>query len=77
MGATGSTGPPTADYLAQHAPDGLRWALAGRNRAKLEALAERLGVDVPLLHADVGDEASLRSVELLAREVMPQVRQAA
>ena len=62
FGATGFTGALTAEYLAQHAGDGLRWALAGRNRAKLEALCERLGIDVPLLHADVGDEASLRTV---------------
>jgi len=73
FGATGFTGALTAEYLAQHAPGGLRWALAGRNRAKLEALAERLGVDVPLLHADVGDEASLRSVAESARVVITTV----
>ena len=39
FGATGFTGALTAEYLARHAPDGLRWALAGRNRAKLEALS--------------------------------------
>ena len=73
FGATGFTGALTAEYLAQHAPDGLRWALAGRNRAKLEALAQRLGVDVPLLHADVNDEASLRSVAESARVVITTV----
>ena len=31
-GATGFTGRLTAEYLARNAP-GLRWALAGRNRA--------------------------------------------
>src|SRR4051812_29287955 len=73
FGATGFTGALTAEYLAQHAPDGLRWALAGRNRAKLEALAGRLGIDVPLLHADVEDEASLRSVAESARVVITTV----
>jgi short subunit dehydrogenase-like uncharacterized protein len=72
FGATGFTGALTAEYLAGHA-DGLRWALAGRNRAKLEALSERLGVDVPLLHADVTDEASLRSVAQAARVVITTV----
>src|SRR3954449_11481613 len=73
FGATGFTGALTAEYLAGHAPDGLRWALAGRNRAKLDALSERLGIDVPLLHADVGDEASLRSVAASARVVITTV----
>src|SRR5690349_24873976 len=72
FGATGFTGALTAEYLAGHA-DGLRWALAGRNRAKLEALSERLGIDVPLLHADVGDEASLRTVAESARLVITTV----
>jgi saccharopine dehydrogenase (NAD+, L-glutamate forming) len=72
FGATGFTGALTAEYLAAHA-DWLRWALAGRNRAKLEALAQRLGVDVPLLHADVTDERSLRSVAEAARVVITTV----
>jgi saccharopine dehydrogenase (NAD+, L-glutamate forming) len=72
FGATGFTGALTAEYLAAHA-DGLRWALAGRNRAKLEALAQRIGVDVPLLHADVTDERSLRSVAEAARVVITTV----
>jgi short subunit dehydrogenase-like uncharacterized protein len=73
FGATGFTGALTAEYLAEHGGDGLRWALAGRNRAKLEALAERLGVDVPLLHADVTDEASLRAVAQAAKVVITTV----
>jgi short subunit dehydrogenase-like uncharacterized protein len=73
FGATGFTGALTAEYLAQHAGEGLRWALAGRNRAKLEALSERLGLDVPLLHADVTDDASLRAVAEGARVVITTV----
>jgi short subunit dehydrogenase-like uncharacterized protein len=73
FGATGFTGALTAQYLAEHAGDGLRWALAGRNRAKLEALSERLGVDVPLLHADVTEDASLRDVAGSARVVITTV----
>jgi short subunit dehydrogenase-like uncharacterized protein len=72
FGATGFTGALTAEYLAGHA-NGLRWGLAGRNRAKLEALSQRLGVDVPLLHADVNDERSLRSVAEAARVVITTV----
>ena len=36
FGATGFTGGLTAEYLARNAPDGLRWALVGRNLGKLE-----------------------------------------
>ena len=36
FGATGFTGALTAEYLARNGPEGLRWALAGRNRDKLE-----------------------------------------
>ena len=42
FGATGFTGELTAEYLAQHGDNGLRWALAGRNPAKLEAVRARL-----------------------------------
>ena len=38
FGATGFTGALTAEYLAKHAPADLKWALAGRNQAKLEAV---------------------------------------
>ncbi len=65
LGATGFTGALTADYLAKHAPDSTRWALAGRNRAKLEEVRQRLGQgqdERPLVHADVGDPDSLRAL---------------
>jgi short subunit dehydrogenase-like uncharacterized protein len=39
-GATGYTGQLVAEYLARHAGDSVRWAIAGRNRDKLEKLRE-------------------------------------
>ncbi|HMZ22848.1 MAG TPA: saccharopine dehydrogenase NADP-binding domain-containing protein, partial [Blastocatellia bacterium] len=42
-GASGFTGKQTAQYFAQHAPSTLRWAIAGRNRAKLETVKQALG----------------------------------
>nr|WP_225960751.1 saccharopine dehydrogenase NADP-binding domain-containing protein [Nonomuraea africana] len=69
FGASGFTGALTAEYLAEAVPPGCRWALAGRNRAKLEAL----GHDVPLLHADVTDPASLAAVAEQARVVATTV----
>jgi short subunit dehydrogenase-like uncharacterized protein len=68
FGATGFTGGLTADYLAAHGPTNLRWALAGRNRAKLEAVAARLAggrspVPPPaLLEADAADAPALARI---------------
>ncbi|MCW2639296.1 MAG: putative rane protein [Dactylosporangium sp.] len=73
FGATGFTGALTAEYLAAHAPVRMRWALAGRNRGKLEALRDRLGVDVTILDADVTDAGSLRRLAEASRVVVTTV----
>jgi short subunit dehydrogenase-like uncharacterized protein len=73
FGGTGFTGALTAQYLASHAGDTTRWALAGRSMDKLEALRERLGVDVPLLKADVTDEQSIAAVASSSRVVITTV----
>jgi short subunit dehydrogenase-like uncharacterized protein len=64
FGATGFTGGLTAEYLAHHAPEGTRWALAGRSADKLAAVRERLdtSADVELIQADLGDADALRDV---------------
>jgi short subunit dehydrogenase-like uncharacterized protein len=69
LGATGFTGALTAKYLAEHAPETTRWAIAGRNRAKLE----RLGLDVALIHADVNEPASLREMAESTRVLITTV----
>jgi short subunit dehydrogenase-like uncharacterized protein len=69
FGATGFTGALTAQYLAAHAPAGLRWAVAGRNRAKLDAL----GLDIPTVEADTGDPTSLQRLAESARVVVTTV----
>ncbi|GAB2712879.1 saccharopine dehydrogenase family protein [Streptomyces bullii] len=75
FGATGFVGRLTAEYLAAHAPDGLRWAVAGRSVEKLERLRERLpgGADIGLLRADVSDLPSLRELAGHARVVATTV----
>jgi short subunit dehydrogenase-like uncharacterized protein len=79
FGATGFTGGLTAEYLARNAPANCRWALAGRSMSRLEELRSRLAqidpilADLPLLHADVTDAASLRSVAESARVVITTV----
>ncbi|MFD8146677.1 saccharopine dehydrogenase family protein [Streptomyces sp. NPDC059708] len=71
FGATGFVGALTAEYLVRNAPAGCRWALAGRDLAKLERLRERLAAldparaDLPLLRADAADGPAVR--ELAAR----------
>ncbi len=79
FGATGFTGRLTAEYLARHAPNGLRWALAGRNPAKLEGVRDHIATidaalgDLPLLTADVTDDVSLKDIANQARVVITTV----
>lgn len=61
-GATGYTGRLVADRLAAE-PAGLRWAIAGRDRAKLEQVRSELGrADLPILVGDASDAASLDAI---------------
>ncbi|MGN6202969.1 MAG: saccharopine dehydrogenase family protein, partial [Solirubrobacterales bacterium] len=79
FGATGFTGGLTADYLAAHAPAEMRWALAGRNRSKLDAVAARLAAAAPeapkpdVIVADASDEAALRKVAESTRVVITTI----
>jgi short subunit dehydrogenase-like uncharacterized protein len=57
-GATGFTGRQTVAYFAEHAPSGLRWAIAGRNQAKLEALHS----PAPILVADSSDQSAIDAI---------------
>ncbi|MHC0432119.1 saccharopine dehydrogenase family protein [Streptomyces sp. O3] len=83
FGATGFVGALTAEYLAEHAPDGLRWAIAGRSERKLRRVRERLAgidkacADLPVLRADADDPAALRELagrtRVLATTVGPYI----
>jgi short subunit dehydrogenase-like uncharacterized protein len=79
FGATGFTGGLTAEYLAAHASPDTRWALAGRNRHKLEAVRQRLSsinaacADLALLEADVEDSGSIRAVAESTKVVITTV----
>jgi len=57
FGASGFTGRLVAEHIAR-SNDKPRWAIAGRNRAKLEAL----GLGVPVLVADAHDRPALDRV---------------
>ncbi len=79
FGATGFTGGLTADYLATHAPAEMRWALVGRNRTKLDAVAARLAAANPkapkpdIVVADAGDSQAIRKVAEDTRVVVTTV----
>jgi short subunit dehydrogenase-like uncharacterized protein len=80
FGATGFTGGLTARYLATNAPRGLRWALVGRNREKLQSVATGLnpllaeGVPAPeLIEADAADANSLTRLAQATRVVATTV----
>ncbi|MFB8244208.1 saccharopine dehydrogenase family protein [Streptomyces sp. NPDC055952] len=73
FGATSFAGALTAEYLAAHAPEGLRWAIAGRSAEKLRRLGERLPAGVGVVRADASDPASLRELAGSARVVATTV----
>ncbi len=77
FGATGFTGGLAARYLADHAPIGLRWAIAGRNKAKLEAVAHALeGSPCPpsaILEADASNSGALLEVARASRVIASTV----
>ena len=73
FGATGFTGQLVVRHLAKAAPEGVRWAVAGRSLDKLAAVLREAGVDVPIVHADVTEPGSLRGLAASARVVLTTV----
>ncbi|MET1134223.1 MAG: saccharopine dehydrogenase NADP-binding domain-containing protein [Aeromicrobium sp.] len=77
FGATGFTGGLTADYLAVHLPPDATWAIAGRSRAKLEQIAERIaatGREAPaIVVADLADDASMAAMAAGTRVLISTV----
>ena len=76
-GATGFTGRLVAEYLADRYRDDkdLKWAMAGRNQAKLEAVRDEIGApsDTPLVVADANDPTSLEAMVASTRVVLTTV----
>jgi short subunit dehydrogenase-like uncharacterized protein len=84
FGATGFTGGLTAEYLARHTTPTrhnppTRWALAGRNLAKLEqtrahlATIEPAAVNLDLIEADIGDPNAMGRVAGCTKVVITTV----
>lgn len=81
FGATGFAGLLTAEYLAEHAPPGLRWALAGRSKPKLDDVVRKLAkvapdrpapevIEVALTDQDALDELAAKA-KLIVTTVGP------
>ncbi len=77
FGATGFTGRLVAEVLLARAADGpgFKWALAGRNGAKLAQVRQAIGAPatLPLLNADATDAASLAALVRQAKVVITTV----
>ncbi|MDX2243121.1 MAG: saccharopine dehydrogenase NADP-binding domain-containing protein [Leptolyngbyaceae cyanobacterium bins.302] len=70
-GASGFVGKQTVQYFACHAASGhVRWALAGRNRQKLESVRDEVGVAVDVLVADSQDQSAIDAVVAQTRVLL-------
>jgi short subunit dehydrogenase-like uncharacterized protein len=65
-GASGFTGRQAVEYLTQHAPDGMRWAVAGRDARKLE----KLEVACPAIVAGSKDQVRLGALAARTQVVL-------
>ncbi|MGZ3424397.1 MAG: saccharopine dehydrogenase family protein [Polyangiales bacterium] len=73
FGATGFTGKLVAEAIAKRGKD-LRWAIAGRNQQKLEAVRTSIGLpELPILIADANDPSALAEVAKSTRVVCTTV----
>src|SRR5262245_7198923 len=73
-GASGFTGKQTVEYFAKHVQSGeVRWAIAGRNREKLEAVKGEIGgtaKDVDVLVADSRDQTAVDAIVSRTRVIL-------
>jgi short subunit dehydrogenase-like uncharacterized protein len=77
FGASGYTGRLVAEHLltTYGAAGNLRWAMAGRDQAKLEGVRDRIGgpASLPVLTADAADQGALRALAARAMVVITTV----
>lgn len=80
FGATGFTGELTAAHLAQcKEKDQLKWAIAGRSKAKLEGIKAKLTSqyphcgDIGIIQADISDHRSLKAMAEQTRVLITTV----
>ena len=61
-GASGFVGKQTVRYFTEHAGDEVRWAIAGRDRHKLQSVRTEVGIDVDILVADSQDKTAIDAI---------------
>jgi short subunit dehydrogenase-like uncharacterized protein len=75
-GATGFVGQQAIAYLAEHASEETRWAIAGRSLAKLEAARDAVAAQhasvksIPIIVADAQDDAALAKLAAATHVVL-------
>ncbi|MBK9317322.1 MAG: saccharopine dehydrogenase NADP-binding domain-containing protein [Acidobacteria bacterium] len=73
-GATGFTGRQTVEYFAQHTvPGEVRWAIAGRNREKLDSLKQQIGErvkEIDILVAESSDQSAIDAIVARTRVLL-------
>ena len=69
-GASGFVGKQTVRYFAERAGDEVRWAIAGRDRDKLESVRVEAGINVDILVADSQDLAAIDAIVSQTRVVL-------
>lgn len=78
IGATGFTGRLVCEHLARHYQGEVRWAMAGRNKTKLEGVKDELAQilnsdaikDIPVLVCDASNQLSVDAVVAQADVVL-------
>lgn len=69
-GASGFVGKQTVQYFARLASEPVRWAIAGRNRQKVEAVRDEMGVTVDVLVADSQDQQAIDAIVAQTRVLL-------
>jgi len=69
-GASGFVGKQTVKYFASHASLNKWWAIAGRNRQKLEAVKDAVGAAVDVLVADSQDQQAIDAIVAQTRVLL-------
>ncbi|KAL3152249.1 hypothetical protein ABBQ32_001328 [Trebouxia sp. C0010 RCD-2024] len=75
-GATGTVGKLVCEHVAQNYQGRVKWAIAGRNQAKLEAIRNHVAEmnpecqNVPIILGDITDQASLDSMASQSKVVI-------
>jgi len=71
-GATGFTGKLAFEYLVQNAPEGFKYAVAGRNKTQLEAVrgwvANRVGADAERVEIIIADSTDQNSIDEMVKQ---------